>query len=72
MPAEGVPSSTTSPQTANGSLEEEEAEMTDVPTEHQGQPKRRKEQEVADGSSSSEDTSCDSEMGLVHVCTIFS
>ena len=72
MPAEGVPSSPTSSQTAKRRLEEEEAEMTDVPTEHQGQPKRRKEQEVADGSSSSEGTSSDSEMVLMDVCTIFS
>ena len=56
MPAEGVPSSPTSPQTAKRGLEQEEAAMTDVPTEHQGEPKRRKEQEVAD-SSSSEETS---------------
>ena len=71
MPAEGVPSSPTSSQTAKRGLEEEEAEMTDVPTEHQGEPKRRKEQEVADGSSR-EETSSDSEMVLVDVCTIFS
>ena len=45
--------------------------MMDVLTEHQGEPKRRNEQEVAD-SSSSEETSSDSEMGLVDVCTIFS
>ena len=71
MPAEGVPSSPTSPQTAKRGLEQEEAEMTDVLTEHQGEPKRRKEQEVAD-SSSSDETSSDSEMGLVDVCIIFS
>ena len=71
LPAEGVPSSTTSSQTANGGLKQEEAETTDVPTEHQGEPKRRKQQEVAD-SSSSEETSSDSEMVLVDVCTIFS
>ena len=71
MPAEGVPSSPTSSQTAKRGLEQEEAEMTDVPTEHQGEPKRRKEQEVAD-SSSREETSSDSEMGLMDVCTIFS
>ena len=70
MLAEGVPSSPTSPQTAKRGLEQEEAEMTDVPTEHQGEPKRRKEQEVAD--SSSRETSSDSEMGLMDVCTIFS
>ena len=72
MPAEGVPSSTTSSQTAKRGLKQEEAEMTDVPTEHQEEPKRRKEQEVADSSSSSEGTSGDSEMVLVDVCTIFS
>ena len=70
MPAEGVPSSTTSTQTANGGLNQEEAETTDVPTEHQGEPKRRKVQEVADSSRSSEETSGDSEMGVVDVCTI--
>ena len=73
LPAWCVPSSPTSSQTGKRCLEQEEAEMTDVPTEHQEEPKRRKEQEVADSSSSSsEETSCDSEMGLVHVCTIFS
>ena len=46
--------------------------MTDVPTEHQEEPKGRKEQEVADSSSSSEETSTDSEMELIDVCTIFS
>ena len=53
-------------------VEQEEAEMTDVPTEHQEEPKGRKEQEVADSSSSSEETSSDSEMELIDVCTIFS
>ena len=36
MPAEGVPSSPTSPQTAKRGLEQEEAAMTDVPTEARG------------------------------------
>ena len=53
MPAKSVPSSPTSPQTAKRGLEQEEAEMTDVPTEHHGEPKRRKERGVADSSSSS-------------------
>ena len=54
-----------------------ETEMTDAPVEQQGVPKRRKEHptvpESVDGnskSSSSCESSTDTEMGLVDVCTI--
>ena len=61
------------PPLAKRSLEQE-TEMTDATVEQQGEPNRRREHpevpQAAESRSSSSESSTDTEMGLVDVCTI--